>query len=78
MDVVVIGGGDTGCDCIGTSLRQGAASITTFEILPTPPNTKALINPPNYKKNSPLPHPRASLSPLGPLFGHHKHFAPVL
>jgi glutamate synthase (NADPH) small chain len=35
--VVVIGGGDTGSDCIGTSHRQGAASITSFEILPQPP-----------------------------------------
>merc|ERR1712012_1267160 len=45
LDVLVIGGGDTGCDCIGTSLRQGAKSITTFEILPTPPNTRAGDNP---------------------------------
>ncbi|MDG1571995.1 glutamate synthase subunit beta [Robiginitalea sp. M366] len=35
--VVVIGGGDTGSDCIGTSLRQGAASVTNFEILGKPP-----------------------------------------
>jgi glutamate synthase (NADPH/NADH) small chain len=35
--VVVIGGGDTGSDCIGTSNRHGAASITQFEILPQPP-----------------------------------------
>jgi glutamate synthase (NADPH/NADH) small chain len=35
--VVVIGGGDTGSDCIGTSTRQGAASITQLEILPQPP-----------------------------------------
>ena len=35
--VVVIGGGDTGSDCIGTSLRQGAASVTQLEIMPTPP-----------------------------------------
>jgi glutamate synthase (NADPH/NADH) small chain len=35
--VVVIGGGDTGSDCIGTSIRQGAASITQLEILPRPP-----------------------------------------
>jgi glutamate synthase (NADPH/NADH) small chain len=35
--VVVIGGGDTGSDCIGTSNRQGAASVTQFEILPQPP-----------------------------------------
>jgi glutamate synthase (NADPH/NADH) small chain len=35
--VVVIGGGDTGSDCIGTSIRQGAASVTNFEIMPAPP-----------------------------------------
>jgi glutamate synthase (NADPH) small chain len=35
--VVVIGGGDTGSDCIGTSFRQGAASVTQLEILPKPP-----------------------------------------
>ena len=35
--VVVIGGGDTGSDCIGTSNRQGAASVTQFELLPAPP-----------------------------------------
>jgi glutamate synthase (NADPH/NADH) small chain len=36
--VVVIGGGDTGSDCIGTSIRQGAASVTNFELLPQPPD----------------------------------------
>jgi glutamate synthase (NADPH/NADH) small chain len=35
--VVVIGGGDTGSDCIGTSVRQGAASITQLEVMPKPP-----------------------------------------
>ena len=35
--VIVIGGGDTGSDCIGTSIRQGAASVTNFEIMPEPP-----------------------------------------
>lgn len=44
-DVLVIGGGDTGCDCIATSLRQGAKSITSFEILPTPPPSRAGDNP---------------------------------
>lgn len=44
-DVLVIGGGDTGCDCIATSLRQGAKTITTFEILPTPPEKRAHDNP---------------------------------
>ena len=36
-DVVVIGGGDTGSDCVGTSNRQGAKSVTQFELLPQPP-----------------------------------------
>ncbi len=36
--MVVIGGGDTGSDCIGTSIRQGAASVTNFELLPQPPD----------------------------------------
>ncbi len=35
--VVVLGGGDTGSDCIGTSIRQGAASVTNFELMPRPP-----------------------------------------
>jgi glutamate synthase (NADPH) small chain len=45
--VIVIGGGDTGSDCIGTSARQGAASITQLEILPKPPEreNKALTWP---------------------------------
>lgn len=50
-DVVVIGGGDTGCDCIGTSLRHGAKSITTFEILPQPPPSRGKDNPwPTYPR----------------------------
>ena len=36
-DVIVIGGGDTGSDCVGTSNRQGAKSVTNFEIMPKPP-----------------------------------------
>ncbi len=36
-DVIVIGGGDTGSDCIGTSIRQGAKSVTQLEIMPRPP-----------------------------------------
>ena len=45
--VVVIGGGDTGSDCIGTSARQGAASITQIEIMPKPPERedKAMVWP---------------------------------
>ncbi|XP_076386960.1 uncharacterized protein LOC100882019 isoform X2 [Megachile rotundata] len=44
-DVIIIGGGDTGCDCIATSLRQGAKTITTFEILPEPPKKRGQDNP---------------------------------
>ncbi len=36
-NVIVIGGGDTGSDCIGTSIRQGAASVVNFELMPQPP-----------------------------------------
>jgi len=38
--VVVIGGGDTGSDCVGTSIRQGAASVTQMEIMPKPPENE--------------------------------------
>ncbi|MBW1644075.1 MAG: FAD-dependent oxidoreductase, partial [Deltaproteobacteria bacterium] len=43
--VVVIGGGDTGSDCIGTSLRQGAKGVTQLEILPKPPAERPQQNP---------------------------------
>ncbi|PHX93476.1 MAG: glutamate synthase [Acidimicrobium sp.] len=43
--VVIIGGGDTGADCLGTAIRQGAASITQLEILPQPPVARAENNP---------------------------------
>jgi glutamate synthase (NADPH/NADH) small chain len=43
--VVVIGGGDTGSDCIGTSHRQGALSVTSFEIMPRPPDERAPSTP---------------------------------
>jgi NAD(P)H-dependent glutamate synthase small subunit len=43
--VIVIGGGDTGSDCIGTSLRQGAVSVENFELLPEPPEERATGNP---------------------------------
>jgi len=47
--VVIIGGGDTGADCLGTSHRQGAASVHQFEILPRPPDSRAAGNPwPTY------------------------------
>ena len=38
---MIIGGGDTGADCLGTSIRQGAASITQLEIMPEPPEDRA-------------------------------------
>jgi glutamate synthase (NADPH/NADH) small chain len=38
--VVVIGGGDTGSDCVGTSIRQGALSVTQLEVMPKPPETE--------------------------------------
>jgi glutamate synthase (NADPH) small chain len=40
LDVVIIGGGDTGADCLGTALRQGARSVTQLEILPRPPDQR--------------------------------------
>ena len=47
--VVIIGGGDTGADCLGTAHRQGAASVTQLEILPTPPQTRPDAQPwPTY------------------------------
>lgn len=44
-NVIVIGGGDTGSDCVGTSNRQGAKSVTNFEILPKPPATRSETTP---------------------------------
>jgi glutamate synthase (NADPH) small chain len=44
-DVVVIGGGDTGTDCVGTALRQGCRSLLQLEIVPKPPLTRAPDNP---------------------------------
>lgn len=43
--VVVIGGGDTGTDCIGTSMRHGCTSLVNFELLPKPPDERAPDNP---------------------------------
>ncbi|MDO4796538.1 MAG: glutamate synthase subunit beta [Coriobacteriales bacterium] len=55
LDVVVIGGGDTGTDCVATALRQGAASITQLEFLPEPPATRQAHNAwpewPNVRKD---------------------------
>jgi glutamate synthase (NADPH) small chain len=48
-DVVIIGGGDTGADCLGTAIRQGAKSITQLEIMPTPPDERPSSQPwPTY------------------------------
>lgn len=44
-DVIVIGGGDTGNDCIGTAMRHGAKSVTNFELLPQPPSARGRDNP---------------------------------
>ena len=47
--VVIIGGGDTGADCLGTAIRQGAESIVQLEILPTPPDERPVNQPwPTY------------------------------
>lgn len=43
--VLVIGGGDTGSDCVGTAIRQGAKSVTQIEIMPKPPETRAATTP---------------------------------
>ncbi|NMC39086.1 MAG: glutamate synthase subunit beta [Bacteroidales bacterium] len=49
--VVVIGGGDTGSDCVGTAIRQKAATVTQIEILPQPPLSRSADNPwPYYAK----------------------------
>jgi glutamate synthase (NADPH/NADH) small chain len=44
-DVVIIGGGDTGTDCVGTSIRHGCNSVVQLEIMPKPPLTRAKDNP---------------------------------
>ncbi len=49
QDVVVIGGGDTGSDCVGTSNRQGATSVTQLELMPKPPDSRNDLMPwPSY------------------------------
>ncbi|MFN0122895.1 MAG: glutamate synthase subunit beta [Blastocatellia bacterium] len=45
QDVIVIGGGDTGTDCVGTSMRHGCRSLRQFEIMPRPPEQRAADNP---------------------------------
>jgi glutamate synthase (NADPH) small chain len=48
-DVVIIGGGDTGADCLGTAHRQGARSVTQLEIMPRPPMERPMVQPwPTY------------------------------
>ncbi len=44
-DTIVIGGGDTGTDCVGTAMRHGCKSLNQFEILPRPPKQRAADNP---------------------------------
>ncbi len=44
-NVIVLGGGDTGSDCVGTAIRQGAKSVKNFELLPKPPKERAVNNP---------------------------------
>ena len=44
-NVLVIGGGDTGNDCVGTSIRLGAASVVQLEMMPCPPDKRAADNP---------------------------------
>jgi glutamate synthase (NADPH/NADH) small chain len=49
LDVVIIGGGDTGADCLGTALRQKARSVTQLEIMPRPPEERPSAQPwPTY------------------------------
>jgi len=50
-DVIVIGGGDTGSDCVGTAIRQGAKSVMQIEILPKPPEKRLPDNPWPYWAN---------------------------
>ncbi|MCU0757872.1 MAG: glutamate synthase subunit beta [Steroidobacteraceae bacterium] len=45
LDVIVIGGGDTGTDCVGTAMRQGCRTLTQFEIMARPPDERATDNP---------------------------------
>lgn len=50
-EVVIIGGGDTGSDCVGTAIRQGANNVTQLEILPKPPEKREPDNPWPYWAN---------------------------
>lgn len=63
--VVVIGGGDTGTDCVGTALRHGAARVTQLEILPAPPGARAPDNPwPQWPKTYRLDYGQEEASAL--------------
>jgi glutamate synthase (NADPH/NADH) small chain len=55
-DVIVIGGGDTGSDCDGTSNRQGCKSLTQFELLPQPPDVGAYPRAYQRPANTPWPY----------------------
>jgi len=55
-DVVVIGGGDTGADCVGTSNRQGCNSLVQFELLPKPPDVGKYPRAAERPANTPWPH----------------------
>lgn len=64
-DVIVIGGGDTGTDCVATSIRQGCNSVTQFEIMPQPPKERQLNNPwPEWPKIEKLDYGQAEAKKL--------------
>ena len=44
-NVVILGGGDTGADCLGTATRQGAATVTQLELMSAPPEVRGKYNP---------------------------------
>lgn len=67
-DVIVIGGGDTGTDCVGTSMRQVCRSLTQFEILPRPPDERQPDNPwPEWPKTYKLDYGQEEAQAI---FGH--------
>ena len=53
--VIIVGGGDTGADCYGTALRQGALSVTQFQIHPEPPERQARAEPLVARAREPAP-----------------------
>jgi glutamate synthase (NADPH/NADH) small chain len=67
-DVIVIGGGDTGTDCVGTAMRHGCRSLVQFEILPKPPDSRTPDNPwPQWPKVYKLDYGQEEVAAL---FGH--------